>query len=53
MTVRVVTDSVSDLLLLGASRYYLGEHIPLQLTTGFLLGLMVTTAVFRGFGILQ
>jgi len=40
------------IMLLGASRYYLGEHTPLQLTTGFLLGLMVTTAVFRGFGIL-
>ncbi len=41
------------ILLLGVSRYYLGEHTPLQLTTGFLLGLRVTTAVFRGFGILQ
>ena len=40
------------IMLLGASRYYLGEHTPLQLTTGFLLGLMVTIAVFRGFGIL-
>jgi len=43
---------VPFILLLGASRYYLGEHTPLQLTTGFLLGLMVTVAVFRGFGIL-
>ncbi len=40
-------------ILLGASRYYLGEHTPLQLTTGFFVGLLVTTAVFRGFGILQ
>jgi hypothetical protein len=39
------------ILLLGASRYYLGEHTPLQLTTGFLLGLMVTAIVFRWFGI--
>lgn len=41
------------ILLLGVSRYYLGEHTPLQLTTGFLLGLMVTIAVFQGFGILR
>ena len=41
------------ILLLGASRYYLGEHTPLQLTTGFLLGLMVSVAVFQGFGILR
>ena len=41
------------ILLLGASRYYLGEHTPLQLTTGFLLGLMVSSAVFQGFGILR
>lgn len=40
------------ILLLGASRYYLGEHTPLQLLTGFMVGLMVTTAVFYGFGIL-
>lgn len=40
------------ILLLGALRYYLGEHTPLQLTTGFFLGLMATTAVFKGFGIL-
>lgn len=41
------------ILMLGASGYYLGEHTPLQLTTGFLLGLMVTIAVFQGFGILS
>jgi len=43
---------VPFILLLGVSRYRLGEHNPLQLTTGFLLGLMVTIAVFRGFAIL-
>ena len=43
---------VPFILLLGASRYYLGEHTPLQLTTGFLLGLMASIAVFQGFGIL-
>ena len=41
------------ILLLGASRFYLGEHTPLQLTTGFLLGLIVSIAVFQGFGILR
>jgi len=41
------------IVLLGTSRYYLGEHTPLQLTTGFLLGLMVSIAVFQGFGILR
>ena len=40
------------ILLLGVLRYYLGEHTPLQLTTGFFIGLMATTAVFKGFGIL-
>ena len=44
---------VPFILLLGAARYYLGEHTPLQLTTGFLLGLMVSIAVFRGFDILR
>ena len=44
---------VPFILLLGASRYYLGEHTPLQLTTGFLLGLIVTITVFQGFGILR
>lgn len=41
------------ILLLGASRFYLGEHTPLQLTTGFLLGLIVSIAVFQGFDILR
>jgi hypothetical protein len=41
------------ILLLWVSRYYLGKHTLLQLTAGFLLGLMVTAAVFYGFGILQ
>jgi membrane-associated phospholipid phosphatase len=41
------------ILLLGVSRYYLGAHTPLQLATGFLLGLMVIIAVFHGFGILR
>ncbi len=40
------------ILLLGASRYYLGEHTPLQLTAGFFLGLLVAAAVFYGFSIL-
>jgi len=40
------------ILLLGASRYYLGAHTPLQLTAGFLVGLGVTITVFQGFGIL-
>ncbi len=44
---------VPFILLLGVSRYYLGEHTPLQLTTGFLLGLMVATGIFQGFGILR
>lgn len=43
---------VPFILLLGVSRFYLGEHTPLQLTTGFLLGLMASIAVFQGFGIL-
>ncbi len=43
---------VPFVLLLGAARFYLGEHTPLQLTTGFLLGLMASIAVFQGFGIL-
>ncbi len=44
---------VPFILLLGVSRFYLGEHTPLQLTTGFLLGLIVSIAVFQGFGILR
>ena len=39
------------ILMLGASRYYLGEHTLLQLTAGFMLGLMVTVATFYTFGI--
>jgi len=44
--------AVPFIFLLGASRFYLGEHTPLQLTTGFLLGLMASIAVFQGFSIL-
>lgn len=40
------------ILLLGLSRWYLGEHTSLQLLAGFLLGLVVTTGVFCGFGFL-
>jgi membrane-associated phospholipid phosphatase len=36
------------MLLLGLSRYHLGEHTPMQLVAGFLIGL----AVFHGFGFL-
>ena len=42
----------SIILLLGLSRYYLGEHTPVQLLAGFLLGLIVTTGIFYGFGLL-
>ena len=41
------------ILLLGVLRYYLREHTPMQLTTGFFTGLIATTAIFKGFGILQ
>jgi len=44
--------AVPFIFLLGASRFYLGEHTPLQLTTGFLIGLMASMAVFQGFSIL-
>jgi len=44
--------AIPFIMLLGASRYYLGEHTPVQLTTGFLIGLAATIAVFRGFSIL-
>jgi len=44
--------AVPFIFLLGASRFYLGEHTPLQLTTGFLLGLMASIAVFQGFSAL-
>lgn len=40
------------MLLLGLSRYYLGEHTPMQLVAGFLIGLVVSGAVFHGFGFL-
>ena len=39
------------ILLLGLSRYHLGEHTPTQLVTGFLIGLVVSVAVFNGFGL--
>jgi membrane-associated phospholipid phosphatase len=41
------------ILLLGASRYYLGGHTPPQLITSFLLGLIVSIVVFQGFGMLR
>jgi len=41
------------IVLLGASRHYLGEHTPLQLTAGFLLGLAVTAIVFQLFSFLK
>jgi len=41
------------MFLLGTARYYLGEHTPLQLTAGFFIGVVVTAAVFYGFGILK
>jgi len=40
------------ILLLGLSRYHLGEHTPIQLVTGFLIGLVISGAVFHGFGLL-
>ena len=40
------------IILLGAARCYLGEHTPLQLLAGFLIGLVVTAGIFRGFGFL-
>jgi hypothetical protein len=40
------------IFLLGASRYYLGEHTPLQLTAGFFIGLLVAFGAFYGFSIL-
>ena len=36
-------------LLLGVSRFYLGEHTPAQLLMGFLIGMVVTGAIFYGF----
>jgi hypothetical protein len=40
------------ILLLGLSRYHLGEHTPAQLVVGFLIGLVVSGATFWGFGLL-
>ena len=40
------------ILLLGLSRYHLGEHTPMQLVAGFLIGLVVSGAIFYGFGLL-
>jgi len=36
--------------ILGYSRYQLGEHTPTQLVTGFLIGLVVSIAIFSGLG---
>ena len=41
------------ILLLGLSRYHLGEHTPTQLVIGFLIGVVVTLAVFQGFGLFR
>ena len=43
---------VPFILMLGGSRYYLGEHTPLQLTAGFFIGLMSSIAVFQGLAFL-
>ena len=40
------------IILLGASRYFLGQHTPLQLVTGFFIGLIITGAILLGFGFL-
>jgi len=37
--------------ILGYSRYQLGEHTPTQLVTGFLIGLVVSIAIFSGLGL--
>jgi len=37
--------------ILGYSRYQLGEHTPTQLVTGFLIGLVVSVAIFSGLGL--
>lgn len=37
--------------VLGYSRYRLGAHTPMQMVTGFLIGLSVSTALFYGFGL--
>lgn len=38
--------------LLGISRYQLGEHTPLQLVTGFIVGLVITAVVFQGMNLI-
>jgi len=45
--------SIAFLLIpiLGYSRYQLGEHTPTQLVTGFLIGLVVSVAIFSGLGL--
>jgi len=43
---------VPFILLLGLARYHLGEHTRAQLVIGFLIGLVVSGAVFHGFGLL-
>jgi membrane-associated phospholipid phosphatase len=40
-------------LLLGFSRYILGEHTPKQLVTGFFIGLLVSFGTFGLFGLLS
>lgn len=40
------------ILLLGLSRYHLGEHTPAQLVAGFFVGLLVSGVVLYGFGFL-
>lgn len=37
--------------ILGFSRYQLGEHTPVQMVAGFLVGLIVGGAIFYGFGL--
>jgi hypothetical protein len=39
-------------LLLGAARYYIKAHTPLQLVVGFLIGVAAATSSFYGFGLL-
>ena len=43
---------VPFILLAGLSRCYLGKHTPLQLSAGFMIGLLITAGIFRGFGFL-
>ena len=44
---------VPFLLLLGFSRYILGEHTPTQIVTGFFIGLLVSIGTFWVFGLLS